>query len=305
VSRLARLVLACSLLASLSTRSSAQEYVGSDRCLACHEKVREGFSHTIHARALGTRGALGELEARGCESCHGPGATHASSAGKDSSGPGWLTFAEEGPEAAARQNEACLQCHAGDTQRFWHGSVHDSRGLSCSSCHSMMKPVSERHLLSRATESAVCSQCHHLARSQVMRSSHIPAREGHASAGGEGFMSCASCHNSHGSIADALIDAHTVNDSCYSCHADKRGPFLWEHAPVSENCLSCHVAHGSLKPGMLRMSGPRLCQTCHIEVLHVSEARRPGSRFVVGKNCMLCHQQVHGSNHPSGSFFTR
>jgi hypothetical protein len=29
----------------------------------------------------------------------------------------------------------------------------------------------------------------------------------------------------------------------------------------------------------------------------------PGSasaRFVVGENCLNCHRQVHGSNHPSG-----
>ena len=27
--------------------------------------------------------------------------------------------------------------------------------------------------------------------------------------------------------------------------AEKRGPFLWEHAPVVENCTNCHTPHGS------------------------------------------------------------
>jgi hypothetical protein len=31
-----------------------------------------------------------------------------------------------------------------------------------------------------------------------------------------------------------------------SCHAEKRGPFLWEHAPSVENCANCHEAHGSI-----------------------------------------------------------
>lgn len=118
-------------------------------------------------------------------------------------------------------------------------------------------------------------------------------------------MDCGSCHNPHGTVSDALIAANSINESCYSCHAEKRGPFLWEHAPVNENCLNCHVPHGSIRPNMLKLPGARLCQTCHIEALHPSQNRGPGDRFSVGQNCGHCHSKVHGSNHPSGSVLTR
>ena len=35
----------------------------------------------------------------------------------------------------------------------------------------------------------------------------------------------------------AALKKDTVNDTCYTCHADQRGPFLWEHQPVSEDCV--------------------------------------------------------------------
>jgi DmsE family decaheme c-type cytochrome len=281
-----------------------EEYVGDETCIGCHTDSLEGYAHTSHAKALRPETGRTPLMKRGCESCHGPGEAHARSGGRES-GTHWLSFAEEGPDARKRQDETCLQCHQGGTQRYWFGSAHESRDLSCADCHAVKKPASEHQLLSRPSEQALCTQCHPMSRAEGMRSSHMPTRRTTGSLGGEDFMSCGSCHNPHGSIADSLIAAHTVNDNCYSCHADKRGPFLWEHAPVSESCLNCHVAHGSLRPNMLRASGPRLCQSSHIEVLHVSEARRSQSRFVVGKNCLNCHQQVHGSNHPSGSFLTR
>jgi DmsE family decaheme c-type cytochrome len=113
-------------------------------------------------------------------------------------------------------------------------------------------------------------------------------------------MECDSCHNPHGTVTAKLIDAPTVNDKCLSCHAEKRGPFLWEHPPVTENCLNCHAPHGSVNPSMLTVAPPRLCETCHIDARHPAQAHDPQLRFVIWRSCMNCHPQVHGSNHPSG-----
>ncbi len=300
-------VLATLVLCLAPGLASAQagETVGDDTCLGCHGgPANEAYQRTVHAKALARESAVNARVGHGCEACHGPGAVHARSGGRDAD-PAWLAFDGTEPAEITRQNESCLGCHQGGSQRLWHGSPHESRDGSCLSCHTVMRRVSERALLSRSTESAVCRQCHPLAAAQAMRTSHMPMRQAVTSASGESFMSCASCHEPHGTIADSLIRAHTVNDSCYGCHADKRGPLLWEHAPVSESCLNCHVPHGSLQPNMLRMAGPRLCQSCHVATLHPSEARLGESRFVLGANCMHCHSQVHGSNHPSGMFFTR
>ncbi len=78
----------------------------------------------------------------------------------------------------------------------------------------------------------------------MLRSSHMPMREGK--------IVCTDCHNPHGSYSEKLLRANSVNENCYTCHAEKRGPFLWEHAPVRENCLNCHDPHGSINEYLLK-----------------------------------------------------
>ena len=57
-----------------------------------------------------------------------------------------------------------------------------------------------------------------------------------------GLMTCSGCHSPHGSTAPAMLVKPTLNQTCYSCHAEKRGPLLWEHQPVTEDCALCHTA---------------------------------------------------------------
>jgi DmsE family decaheme c-type cytochrome len=133
-----------------------------------------------------------------------------------------------------------------------------------------------------------------------MRSSHMPLREGK--------MTCTSCHNPHGTLTPSLLKEVSLNNTCYTCHAEKRGPFLWVHPPVNENCANCHDPHGSNHENMLRVAKPRLCQQCHIETRHPTSpyGRDTGSlKFVMGRQCVSCHAVIHGSNHPSGFAFTR
>ena len=104
----------------------------------------------------------------------------------------------------------------------------------------------------------------------------------------------------------------TVNDTCFQCHAEKRGPYLWEHAPVAEDCTTCHNPHGSNQPGMLAQRAPFLCQSCHSQSGHPSIAYDADglatgmpSQYLLAESCLNCHSQVHGSNHPSGSKLMR
>jgi DmsE family decaheme c-type cytochrome len=129
----------------------------------------------------------------------------------------------------------------------------------------------------------------------------------------ENKITCASCHNPHGSPTEALLKEATVNDTCYTCHADKRGPFLFEHAPVRENCLNCHQPHGSNHEALLNIARPRLCQQCHpaghsqagLGVASAGAAGTNTMRYVAGSSCQNCHTNVHGSNSPSGSRWHR
>jgi DmsE family decaheme c-type cytochrome len=239
----------------------------------------------------------------GCESCHGPGQAHVDAGGgRGEGGPGWISFRADAGEDVDAQNAACLGCHAGGKHLYWEGSAHDSRGLACTSCHNVMRNVSDDDLLTRSNEVDTCAQCHLIRRSQTYRNAHMPLRQG---AMEEGWMTCSSCHQPHGTVTPALIDAHSLNDNCYSCHADKRGPFLFEHAPVTESCANCHEPHGSVTIYMLRMPVERLCQNCHVATRHPSQPHAATAQQDFGRGCLHCHTSIHGSNHPSGAVFTR
>ncbi len=169
---------------------------------------------------------------------------------------GIISFRKDDTSRTAKENNAiCLGCHERGDRTNWHGSVHETRGLACTNCHTIMKAVSRKIQLKTAFEPDTCFQCHKDRRAQMFRSSHMPMREGK--------MVCSDCHNPHGSVTEALLKKDSINDVCYTCHAEKRGPFLFEHEPVRENCLNCHDPHGSMNEFSLKLSRPRLCFECH------------------------------------------
>jgi DmsE family decaheme c-type cytochrome len=293
-----------------SESAPAATYDGDAVCLSCHEAMKPGltakYDRTVHARVLNEVNARNELEDHGCEACHGPGSAHAEAGGGKGVG-GLVPFGEDTPEAVSLSNGACLTCHKGGERSYWRGSAHESSEIACTSCHTVMENVSHDQLLSAHTEVETCASCHHVQYASVFKNAHMPLRPGafEASTASEGKMRCSSCHQPHGSVTESLVRNVSVNDQCLSCHAEKRGPFLWEHSPVPENCLNCHDPHGSTRRAMLTMNVPRLCQTCHVSTGHATSAREPTDRFAVGSSCLQCHTQVHGSNHPSGFALTR
>jgi DmsE family decaheme c-type cytochrome len=121
----------------------------------------------------------------------------------------------------------------------------------------------------------------------------------------EGKLECLSCHNPHGSAGPSLLAEYSVNENCYRCHAERRGPFLWEHPPVREGCTNCHDPHGSIYDRLLLRDTPRLCQECHNIAEHPAEPFGSGARYVYNRSCLNCHATIHGSNHPSGHVFQR
>jgi DmsE family decaheme c-type cytochrome len=159
--------------------------------------------------------------------------------------------------------------------------------------------------MARSSISGVCATCHTDIRAQFNRRSHMPVPEGE--------MSCADCHNPHGSLTRPLLKTDTVNETCYQCHAEKRGPFLFEHVPVRDNCLNCHSPHGSNQASLLVTPVPFLCQQCHTQLRHPNDLQTPESlgnslfpdERAMGRGCLTCHTQIHGSNNPSGARFQK
>jgi DmsE family decaheme c-type cytochrome len=199
---------------------------------------------------------------------------------------------------------ACLTCHSSSSKHaLWEGSIHDARNLSCESCHSVHTPKSAHAQLKAATQTDLCSTCHRVQVNKTKRVSHMPVSEGK--------MECGTCHNPHGSTNVKLLKVgNWINESCVSCHTEKRGPFLFEHAAGRESCSSCHDPHGSSNDRMLVAKLPMLCQRCHIGTRHPStiydnKSVQSNSNRIIGRSCVNCHQQIHGSNHPSGQAFLR
>lgn len=271
-------------------------------CLGCHgaagSKPAAGILATVH----GQKGHPDSpMNKQGCQSCHGPSAQHVSTYINGKPAKPSVTFGDQGSPAEV-QNQSCLNCHEQSARSHWQGSQHQFAGVTCANCHQIHS--SPDPVLFKETQKEVCFNCHKDKRAQIHKTSAHPLVEN--------LMTCSSCHNTHGSSAESLLAKASVNETCFQCHAEKRGPFLWEHPPVQENCGNCHQPHGSVHTPMLTSRGPWLCQQCHMAGFHPSTAYsgsgippNGAAQQMLSKNCMNCHSQVHGSNHPSGVRLTR
>jgi DmsE family decaheme c-type cytochrome len=209
-----------------------------------------------------------------------------------------------------------MACHNDSSKHtHWEGSQHESRDVACTSCHSLH--VKSDPVLKKSTQAAVCFTCHKTERAQTHRISTHPLDAGK--------MSCSDCHNPHGSTGPKMLVKNSINETCYTCHAEKRGPFLWEHGPVADDCSNCHTPHGSTNAPLLKARAPWLCQECHSgdhgaqvnsganllngnvsTVNGLQAAGNASARAQMGaRACLNCHVLVHGSNNPAGAKFLR
>lgn len=286
--------------------SGAYSAKGADTCLECHDAdndtatfVTAGIFKNRHAHRGNARAPFGPGGLQ-CEACHGPGAKHSVKGDKKAIN----SLKADSAQSVSERNQACLACHQEGARNAWHAGAHDQNEVACTGCHKLHTERDE--VLARGTQPEVCFTCHLKQRADFLKASSHPVRAGR--------QSCSDCHSVHGSSTTAMLNKPTLNQTCFSCHAEKRGPLLWEHAPVAEDCSACHASHGSGQAALLTKSTPLLCQQCHSVAGHPSVARTGaslpggtggGSAFLLAGGCTNCHSQVHGSNHPSGSKLMR
>jgi len=279
-------------------------------CRECHEASHD---RNVESFALNINGKSGKFlndsRAARCESCHGNPEKHMGS-GKpeDIINPAKLP--------SAQGNEWCLKCHVVDRHlNNWKGAPHDRKDVSCLSCHSVHHAMSPERMLKSVTVEEGCFSCHNnIKKALFQRSTHLFRTEnwdGTNSSRAEGVhpeglkMNCVTCHNPHGGEGRKMLVARSLNDTCYQCHAEKRGPFLWEHAPVTENCMTCHTPHGSNNASLLVTRSHQLCQQCHVNILARHQTVAGFDVFTFNRGCVNCHTQIHGSNSPAGKAFVR
>lgn len=295
------------LVASLAYAATlqAQDYSsqGADSCLSCHgEGMPQSASaifFTQHAARTNPNSPFSKLQ---CETCHGPGEAHVSGQQRGQPVSPNIIFGKQSKTPIAEQNKICLDCHSHHGRLGWFGSRHETADVACASCHQIHR--ARDRVFDPLEQQETCFNCHPKRRSDALRASSHPLRFG--------SMSCSNCHDPHNGDNDFLLLRSTVNETCYLCHAEKQGPFLWEHAPAAEDCTLCHQPHGSNHPALLKKRPPLLCQQCHSPAGHPSTAFTSeqigddfSNRFLLGRACLNCHSQVHGSNHPSGATLHR
>ena len=260
------------------------QYVGIDVCKTCHEELyQKNFEHTPHFKTTLEDG-------HGCESCHGPGSLHVEGGGDVSKIISFKTLSKN------EANGRCLSCHgAKHEQRRFAASSHNNNDVGCIDCHSPHHAKGSEHLLARA-QPDLCYGCHTSAKSDFAKAYHHRVNEG--------LVQCSDCHNVHGTTTLRQVRALPSGDAiCTKCHADKGGPFVYEHVPVkTEGCTSCHTPHGSNNPRFLRVSQVNLlCLQCHTFPV-VSPGGPTHNQSTKYQACTMCHAAIHGSN-ASNVFF--
>lgn len=284
---------------------------GMESCVDCHEARVKSWSASKHA-AYVTK--VVDKSDDSCEYCHGAASEHVDADDHDKI----LHFPAMSGVTVRRTTELCVTCHKAVTDKpHWQGNTHAMSGVSCVDCHQFHADDSRPYLLKEAavhvtnnaafrydakhptTNQAIngaCMNCHTQQQSQARMPSHHPLFEDR--------VSCTDCHDVHKSTEPNLLpDGKDMSETCFKCHTNKRGPFIFEHEPmrsggIGDSCMTCHRPHGSPNQKLAVTNGRSMCTQCHSDINQdTNHKSRPGNCWQSG-----CHGDIHGSN-TSSLFF--
>ena len=271
-------IAALGLAVALGSPAAAQDPDLSEDCATCHEDVATDYQHTVH----------GIVERGGptCVTCHGMGTRHMEEGGEPS-----LIRVPSGADG----EQLCRTCHDDLATMFSSRSAHSDASVWCGACHNVhaTRPGETRLLAAPAND--LCASCHPSAAGSFAKPfGHELDRGG---------IQCVSCHDPHAGAGEASLKIDRSGEpACLTCHAEKRGPFVFPHVSnVAGDCMSCHEPHGSTNPmALTRPRVDQLCLECHSLIEGGTFGSQPPSfhdlRSPRYRNCTTCHVAVHGSN---------
>ena len=265
----------------------AAEPAALPACSDCHADQAKAFAANAHARGQVKKG---DVPSALCETCHGNGKEHIEGGGDKEK--------IYKPAGLAGANKTCLSCHDISTDRISrHAGMHaNTATVNCLTCHSIHSSEPHAaHLLAKK-QLALCDSCH---MTQVASFRTKP----YAHRLGRGGMECTSCHEPHGRPGAGSLRTTPAGElPCLSCHAEKRGPFVFQHGAIAAgDCMTCHEPHGSSNPKRLtRATVLQLCIECHSPIGGTTLGSQPPSFHNLSnpryQNCTTCHVAIHGSN---------
>ena len=277
-------------------------YVGTDNCLsACHyhDKYRRDFEASTMGAQLSSESGMPRVD---CETCHGPGSQAIVGLTKDrieedrkkgkQTECRYETLIDIKSLPPGAKSLMCLKCHTANATfnlHEWNSGDHAISDVTCIDCHNIHKGPD---LITGPREiKGMCFKCHPESRAEFSLRSHHPINENK--------IFCTDCHNQHGSMNDGLLREDLAKENCIKCHAEKGGPFVYEHADLNEDCMTCHRPHGSPYNALLVTQEFFLCMQCHAGHRTSSSNSTLESKGAFYTRCTDCHSSVHGSDLPS------
>ncbi|MEW6051048.1 MAG: cytochrome c3 family protein [Candidatus Zixiibacteriota bacterium] len=262
--------------ASVLRAASLSEGPDDATCLGCHDGYDKSLDSTPHRLSSQIKNPSAAVA---CVSCHAGGAVHAEDpSAANISNPSRLV----GHDAV----KACASCHQAHRELDNYGfDAHAVQETNCASCHKVHNAAAMSSL--RDNDAAFCGSCHTESATMLSRRSNHPVRQG--------AMSCLSCHQF--AKRSDRNQAYDLNRVCQDCHPEQSGPFPNEHAVATSysveggGCVECHNPHGSENDHLLKQSGNRLCQQCHVVPGH----QTAHSGAYANYDCVVCHTDTHGS----------
>lgn len=202
-------------------------------------------------------------------------------------------------------SETCATCHEKETKHFKMAShakisIPSDGGKTIEGCEMCHGPGSLHadagggkgvFINTPGKDSSACFACHSEKRAEFNLPFHHPVLEGK--------MSCSDCHDPHGeSKTWTGTSLESINEKCFECHKEQRGPFVFEHEAMREGCTSCHQVHGSITDKMLLARDNNLCLRCHTQTAAVTIGNSGHGGRLPSGTCFSggCHTGVHGSN---------
>ena len=173
---------------------------------------------------------------------------------------------------------ACTPCHSTTTPQIvtdFQGSLHQSNGLICTTCHADHTFVAS---------SSICQSCHSTVTPAVV-SDYLKSQ--HATSATP-TVGCYNCHATH--------EARTTFATCLSCHTSFPPNLTWHAGIPTNTCQNCHNPHYPENVGSASMGYPHFanfttaqycttnitCPNCHVSAVdnsfHIYSANNEWAR---------------------------
>ncbi|MDP2654401.1 MAG: cytochrome c3 family protein [Candidatus Omnitrophota bacterium] len=200
--------------------------------------------------------------------------------------------------------ETCASCHE-EAYKEYQLSTHarievkgeTETAQGCEMCHGPGSVHVENGggkgtIINPKKNPEICFTCHLDKKTEFRLPFHHPVVEGK--------MGCVDCHQPHGVDVKPWTSTsmEDINEACFKCHSEQRGPYVWEHEVLREGCTTCHKVHGSINDKMLVARDNNLCLRCHAQMNFPTIGNSSHSSRLPNSTCMSagCHTAVHGSN---------